>query len=65
MVKECRTSTNNKSRQDFLADFKAFRVKISLYTPSSIQSDLYNQSTIQQGEQSKRLLDKGKKSSLD
>jgi hypothetical protein len=38
MIKKCRTSTNYKSRKDLIAEFKAFRLKISSYTPSFIVS---------------------------
>ena len=66
MVIECKTSTNNKSREDLTAEFKAFRLKISLYTPNiivSMQSD--HESNIEIGEQSRGQLDKGKKRALD
>lgn len=65
MAEECRTSNNYKSREELIGDFKAFRAKISLYTPSSMQSDHSNQSTIQHSESSKGLLDKGNKRALD
>ena len=66
MVKECRTSTNNKSREDLTAEFKAFRLKISLYTPSSIFSmQSGHESNIEINEPSRGQLDKGKKRALD
>jgi hypothetical protein len=66
MVIECKTSTNYKSREDLTAEFKAFRLKISLYTPNiivSMQSD--HESNIEIGEPSRGQLDMGKKRALD
>jgi hypothetical protein len=61
MIKECRTSTNYKSRQDLIAEFKAFRLKISSYTPSFIVSmQSVHVSTIEQGEPSRGELFKVK-----
>ena len=57
MIKECRTSTNYKSRQDLIAEFKAFRLKISSYTPSFIVSmQSGHVSKIEQGEPSRGQL---------
>lgn len=69
MVRECRTNTHNKSREDLKAEFEAFRLKISLYTPSFIvskQSSFHsNEVNFEEGESSKGQLDKGKKRALD
>jgi hypothetical protein len=68
MVQECRTSTN-KSRANLRTEFEAFRLKMSLYTPSIIvskQSSFHpNEINFEQAESSKEQPDKGKKRTLD
>jgi hypothetical protein len=62
MVEECRTNTNNKSRNDLKGEFNAFRIKMSLYTPSfSVSTESGVENSIKLGEPSSRQLDKGKK----
>lgn len=61
MVEECRTSTNHKTREALIAEYKAFRKDIGLYTPSSMQSGHSNESTVELSESSKGQLYKGRK----
>lgn len=66
MVEECRTSTNNKSREYLREEFKAFRLKMSVFTPSfSVSTESGHESSIKIDEPSRGQLDKGKKRALD
>jgi hypothetical protein len=66
MVEECRTNTNNKSRKYLTAEFKAFRIKMSVFTPSlSVYTESGVENSIKIGEPSSGQLDKGKKRTLD
>ena len=63
---ECRTSTNNKSREYLREEFKAFCLKMSVFTPSySVFTESGHESSIKIDEPSRGQLDKGKKRALD
>ena len=66
MKEECRTSTNNKSREYLREEFKAFRLKMSVFTPNySVFTESGHESSIKIDEPSRGQLDKGKKRALD
>jgi hypothetical protein len=47
MVEECRTSTNNKSREYLRGEFKAFCIKMSVFTPNfSVSTESEHESSI-------------------
>ena len=66
ILEECRTTNNNKSREYLREEFKAFRLKISVFTPSfSVSTESGHESSIKIDEPSKGQLDKGRKRALD
>nr|YP_010692867.1 hypothetical protein P1Q94_mgp30 [Periconia digitata]WCA44866.1 hypothetical protein [Periconia digitata] len=66
MVEECRTSTNNKSKEYLREEFKTFRLKMIVFKPCfSVSTESGHESSIKIDEPSRGLLDKGKKRALD
>ena len=66
MVEECRTSTNNKSREYLRKEFKLFRLEIRVFTPSfSVSTESGHESSIKIDEPSRGQQDEGKKRALD